>query len=253
MAFTDRNEAMQNAWKKTPPAEKFTAPPDGKYQAVIKKATLALGTKGKLKGCKMVNFELSILAGPQKNRKVWRNINLDAKAKDDTGKMIYFGIAQFKADMDTLEIDIPETFSEKGIARCLKDAVDCVVDIQVKQNAQGYTNVYINRLVNSSDTEDENEEETSSEEEDNETEDTESESETESSEEDNSEEDEEEEEEKPVVKKKKKKKPQEVDNAAMQAARKMAESMGVEMEKPKKAKPQEKEEEKEDWQDAFED
>lgn len=139
MTFAKRFKQMSDQWGKEKPAG-GSRHPVGEFQGRIDKAQLKEGKTGKRKDHILVIWVIKGLTGESQGNTTFVTNDLDFQ--HDT----FSGIAQFKGMLKVLGIKEPKNLTEKGIKKCLGEAIDCVVDYSVKANGQ-YTNTYVNRLV----------------------------------------------------------------------------------------------------------
>jgi len=131
----------------------FTPLPDGKYQAEIASGTLTKVKKGKLANTPRVSVQFRVITGEHKGKSCFNGINLDQPASKGTKNgrewSMPSGFGQLRQFLDTIglmdELDA-RGFSTPSLKKTLGDAVGTKVEIAVRNN-NGFTNVYLNNLL----------------------------------------------------------------------------------------------------------
>jgi len=204
-SYANRLKNLKDQWKNDKPAAGMAALPAGKYQFQVTRAFLEPSKASFNKGNLTLVVQLTVASGALKGRKAMYRLDLEAKANKE--KNWPSGISRFKGLLDNLKLDMPSELNDEGINAVLSQLVNAIVEGQSVVNDKGYSNIYLNRLVNAGgDTTDEDESDEEDDETDDETSDDaesddESDDEDEEDESDDDEEDAEEDEEEPPAKK----------------------------------------------------
>ena len=157
MSYKNRLDKLKANWDSDKPASNSPQLPAGKYQFTIKRAFLEESKASFNKGNLCVVIEAHVLTGAFKGRKSFIRIDLEAKANIDKGWPS--GISRFKGTLETLKLDMPKTLSDKDIEKTLKALINTCFNGTCVVNQKGYSNVYINDLLNAASEEDDDEEE----------------------------------------------------------------------------------------------
>lgn len=134
--FTTDLTQFDEEYKQVEAAEKenFDPVPNGKYQAVIDKVYMA---KSKNSGDPMFTWELVIISGKFKNRRLFRNNMIVTREN----------LSWLKTDLETVGIVLEKV---SDLPNRLNEFLDIVVEVSVKNRKEGdkdYQNVYLNKKL----------------------------------------------------------------------------------------------------------
>lgn len=147
---------FKKGWKEAEISE-FSDVPDGKYAVRINSAKM---TETKDSGIPMATFDTTVLAGKQKNRKIFKNsvLNIDTNPRC---------LSFLKSDLNRLGVEMPEDPIE--LIDVLPELDGTLAEVLVKTTEKGgeaYTNVYFQKGLDEDDVDDEDLEEEEEEESD---------------------------------------------------------------------------------------
>ncbi len=169
---------MQELWKGGEPRKALGPLPDGTYQATITDSKIGATQKKK----RQIDTTLEVISGEFEGRTIHKYDMLETQDNVDW----------VQGMLEILELDVPDSIGD--LEDTLKDAIGKIVEISVR-NSEGFTNVYINDLLEEIDDSDEDEDEEDDDEPDDDDEEEDDEEEGEDEDEDEDDDDEEEEEE----------------------------------------------------------